>query len=504
MSGTPLQLYKSPKGNMLGKRTYVFDIFYQFSTDSKTQEESRRSKELIDSYKEQLKNFEEDLAKSHSEKSEAEAQLQTLRVEFNAIKDRSQQEESRDLASLRNERNSLETSLDTAKRDLQTQRAKHRRQTQSSLLGKDIMIDRLERRLGEAQQCNGTLQADKEALGVQLDHLRAAAQKQSRLSETLQKDKEDEDVLARTRAEVEKLMKLNAEKTAEVDSIRLQLEQLQATSATSSTSRPDWFTSVRGLGRSLRSVDVDRELHAIRQQEIGERQSRRRTYQIGEEIETPDLPRNSGNSKFQKSYKPSRFTKAGRDMCGHEPDDDEDADIEDEGENFNRRKGKQRQQDLDSDQEQSSSEGSSEESEGERDENDEEKDDFAVRMRYKRKGVRTKWTPDEQRININRLARSLLLYCLNAQHCYEIFARDGVSMERLTQFEEDPELYGPKLRNSRLDKRGLTTRKILNNDWNQALISKLSGEAEYIVDKCKDNRFGQQKINWPALFEERL
>ncbi|KAK7434139.1 hypothetical protein VKT23_020365 [Stygiomarasmius scandens] len=81
---------------------------------------------------------------------------------------------------------------------------------------------------------------------------------------------------------------------------------------------------------------------------------------------------------------------------------------------------------------------------------------------------------------------------------------DQVSDERLQQFYQDPANYGPKLRNSRLDKRGPTTSAILASHWNQALIHKLAAEADLIVSKCADDRFGHEPIEFKAMIHERL
>ncbi|THU95286.1 hypothetical protein K435DRAFT_612143, partial [Dendrothele bispora CBS 962.96] len=89
-------------------------------------------------------------------------------------------------------------------------------------------------------------------------------------------------------------------------------------------------------------------------------------------------------------------------------------------------------------------------------------------------------------------------------HSFEAFARPQVPDSRLEQFAHDPTRYGPKLRNTWMDKRAIDTKTMLSLCWNQALIAKLAAEAENIVQNTEDERFGSDAVDWKGLFRERL
>jgi len=88
----------------------------------------------------------------------------------------------------------------------------------------------------------------------------------------------------------------------------------------------------------------------------------------------------------------------------------------------------------------------------------------------------------------------------------EIFTRPGVSTARLAQFNDDPRTNGPKVRNTRLEKDGLTTTKMLRqSNWNQALLYLLTQLIGQIVRECPDKSlFGKRwkKIDWKALLKK--
>lgn len=104
--------------------------------------------------------------------------------------------------------------------------------------------------------------------------------------------------------------------------------------------------------------------------------------------------------------------------------------------------------------------------------------------------------------------RAILLAFFGCKHLYEAFVLPQVNDERLKSFREGDEeakaKFGPKLRNSQLDKRGTTTTEILNNEWNQTVMYRLSEECSEIASRAKDTRFGNEKHDWPAMIRKRL
>lgn len=100
------------------------------------------------------------------------------------------------------------------------------------------------------------------------------------------------------------------------------------------------------------------------------------------------------------------------------------------------------------------------------------------------------------------LSRRLICQAFHVQHIYQIFARDGVSEERLKAFQTAPEEHGPKLRNTRLDKFGISTRDLKKSHWNQTLIKLLSDTAKSIVSK-NDKKL-VKSIDWHKLFTARF
>lgn len=104
--------------------------------------------------------------------------------------------------------------------------------------------------------------------------------------------------------------------------------------------------------------------------------------------------------------------------------------------------------------------------------------------------------------------RTILLAFFGCKHLYEAFVLPQVDDERLKSFSEGDEeakaRFGPKLCNSRLDKRGTTTTQILESEWNQTVMYRLSGECSEIASRAKDARFGKEKHDWHAMFRKRL
>ncbi|KAJ3898165.1 hypothetical protein F5879DRAFT_812985, partial [Lentinula edodes] len=84
------------------------------------------------------------------------------------------------------------------------------------------------------------------------------------------------------------------------------------------------------------------------------------------------------------------------------------------------------------------------------------------------------------------------------------FARDSIPQERLELHIKDPAKYGPKLRNTRIDKFAPDTKAMKKSPWNRALIHHFAAKAEEIVAQCQDTRFGPEAIDWVDLFSDRF
>ncbi|KAH7871141.1 hypothetical protein F5051DRAFT_341734, partial [Lentinula edodes] len=84
------------------------------------------------------------------------------------------------------------------------------------------------------------------------------------------------------------------------------------------------------------------------------------------------------------------------------------------------------------------------------------------------------------------------------------FARDGISQERQELHIKDPVKYGPKLRNTRIDKFAPDTKTMKKSPWNRALIHHFAAKAGEIAAQCKDDRFGPEAIDWVELFSDRF
>ncbi|KAJ4001087.1 hypothetical protein F5050DRAFT_1561442 [Lentinula boryana] len=102
------------------------------------------------------------------------------------------------------------------------------------------------------------------------------------------------------------------------------------------------------------------------------------------------------------------------------------------------------------------------------------------------------------------LARDLLYEGFNVRNIWAIFARDGVSQDRLELHIKDPIQHGPKLRNTRIDKYAPDTKTMKQTPWNRALVHKFAAKANDIVANCIDKRFGPDTIDWVRLFSDRF
>ncbi|KAK1217315.1 hypothetical protein PQX77_020055 [Marasmius sp. AFHP31] len=99
-----------------------------------------------------------------------------------------------------------------------------------------------------------------------------------------------------------------------------------------------------------------------------------------------------------------------------------------------------------------------------------------------------KLTKTAKELNLKLMLRRIILEALPVKNDYldSIWARAGVSSERLAQFAADPIKHVPKVHNTHLDKRGQTTDDLKNSKWNRALIHRLEKLALDIVEKCRE------------------
>ena len=104
--------------------------------------------------------------------------------------------------------------------------------------------------------------------------------------------------------------------------------------------------------------------------------------------------------------------------------------------------------------------------------------------------------------------RAILLAFFGCRRLYEAFSRPQIDDNRLKLFKEgDAQAkaeYGPKLRYSRLDKRGTTTTEMLKSEWNQMVIYRLAEECKHIASRAKDTLFGKEEIDWSSMIRKRL
>ncbi|KAJ4466225.1 hypothetical protein C8R41DRAFT_926215 [Lentinula lateritia] len=111
-----------------------------------------------------------------------------------------------------------------------------------------------------------------------------------------------------------------------------------------------------------------------------------------------------------------------------------------------------------------------------------------VAKAYAQKGIRSSWSRSAQRNQLNKLARRIIRETLGGRKNYQLFVCPSVSDGRLKEFEQNPQAYGPKIRNTFIDKRGLTTQHLLEQPWNQQVTTIMAKNAEQIAKNCKDER----------------
>lgn len=101
----------------------------------------------------------------------------------------------------------------------------------------------------------------------------------------------------------------------------------------------------------------------------------------------------------------------------------------------------------------------------------------------------------------------MLREALDIKAYYEIVSKDFVSDERLKQFAQDAEKYGPMLRNTKMQIVGTQTSDLMASSWNRALLFKLSKSAEFIAYSLANNprRFGSPgTVDWGAIFRDKF
>ncbi|KAL0570289.1 hypothetical protein V5O48_011679 [Marasmius crinis-equi] len=160
----------------------------------------------------------------------------------------------------------------------------------------------------------------------------------------------------------------------------------------------------------------------------------------------------------------------------------------------------------DEDEDEDGAASSSPDSEGYDSSDLEESNRSRTKDKWLRKGRRKHWTKKQTKSQMNALVREVIREALHVEKNYQAFAREGVSAERLQRFHKNPDKYGPRIRNTFLDKTGDTTAELAQRPWNQALKSVLVELIEKIVRKSSDpKRFGKvKKRGWEAIVTERL
>ncbi|KAK7442265.1 hypothetical protein VKT23_016236 [Stygiomarasmius scandens] len=225
-----------------------------------------------------------------------------------------------------------------------------------------------------------------------------------------------------------------------IDSLEKEVTALKSSTASSSSGQQplepadQWFAYGR---KTLGGANVTAELLHAKASETSANRTRGNQYRLGNVIQTSStVP--WGNKK------PSRFTKAGRRARkgnpGGPPDSsDSDSDDSDDGEHGEQPSGSgggdppagNDNADISSDESEEGDDGKG------------ERDDHTVRRKWQRMGIQKRYTPGQQAINANRLARALVLTCLGSKYLFEAFARDSVDDDHLQNFNDNPDDYGP-------------------------------------------------------------
>ncbi|KAK7452217.1 hypothetical protein VKT23_012322 [Stygiomarasmius scandens] len=361
--------------------------------------------------------------------------------------------------------------------------------------------------------------------------IRSANEEKEKLVNAIQKRNEkiqkQNDTIARLEKEVNELKSSAASSSSEsrernemirnqkdtIERLEREVTELKSAASNSTGQTPlstgEWF----GPGRkTLGRAPVTDELLRARGAESSSRRTKGYEYRLGNVIQ-------SSSGVPWGNQKPSRFTKTGRRMRKGNPgwswlsltpaianqmmmDEVETADRHvfhgPSGEGGDGGRGDGRGNDCDGD-----ADISSDESEN-GDDGKGERDDHTIHRKWERMGIQKRYTPGEQATNANRLVHALVLTCLGSKHLFEAFARDSVDDARLQNFLADPEEYQPRLHNSRLDKRGVTTNDMLKSRWNQTLMHKLADEASFIFRNTNDKRFGDEQPDWVQMIRTRI
>ncbi|KAK1227272.1 hypothetical protein PQX77_009738 [Marasmius sp. AFHP31] len=119
-----------------------------------------------------------------------------------------------------------------------------------------------------------------------------------------------------------------------------------------------------------------------------------------------------------------------------------------------------------------------------------------------------KRTDKEQKNNLNLMLRRIVLEALPIKNDQldSIWAREGVSAERLGQSAKEAAKYGPKIHNTHLDKRGQTTDDLRKSNWNETLRHRLETLAHDIVARCPDAGYFPQQTDelFKVIFQKRF
>ncbi|KAK7438092.1 hypothetical protein VKT23_018258 [Stygiomarasmius scandens] len=486
--------------------------------DSALREKMKAEKKLMQQQSTSQREIEELRDSNQRELQELHATNQTemerLRNDKNKSDSRANSLE-RDVNSLKAEYQQALKLAEQAKNNLRTEAAQLQnevKQLKQTAEEKDSLIQQLQTAMQESQAAKdialGKLADEqKRAVDAQLLYESLQSQHQANI-EALKQDSNNKITeatgivkkyladLRQAKEQVQEAGNSVKDKTEEIARLQEEVAKLKTNSQTaqdSTSAAPSLFPDSR---QTLNGARVTAEFRRAAEAESSNQNASRPRYRLGGVIPTAQFP--WGNNQ------PSRFTTAGRRLraAGQENPDDSDSDGNagnngsGHGNNAGNN-GPNGQNHLESD---SSDEGET------GDDEMEERDDHVIRRKWERMGKKKKYTQQQQNINCSRLARDLVLACLGSKHLFEGFARDQVDNERLTNFHVEPTAYGPKLRNSRLDKRGTSTQQMLDESrWNQTLMHNLANEAAVIFANCADKRFGEgPKDGWYKMIRVRL
>ncbi|KAK7441165.1 hypothetical protein VKT23_016646 [Stygiomarasmius scandens] len=425
----------------------------------------------------------------------AEQAKDSLRTEATQL-----QNEAKQLKQTAEEKDSLIQQLQTAmKKTEAAHNASHEKAIQKlseANAAKDIALKKLadeQKRAIDAESLYESLQSQHRACQANIEALKQDANK--RIAEATGLLKKYMADLRQAKEQIQGAENLVKEKTEEITRLQEEVAKLKTNSQTAQDSAPapSLFPASR---QTLNGARVTAEFRRAAEAESSNQNASRPRYRLGGVIPTAQFP--WGNNQ------PSRFTTAGRRLRAAGQGDPDDSDSDDNAGNNGSGHGNNAGNNGPDGQNYLESDSSDEGENG--DDEMEERDDHVIRRKWERMGKKKKYTQQQQNINCSRLARDLVLACIGSKHLFEGFARDQVDNERLTNFHTEPTAYGPKLRNSRLDKRGTSTQQMLDESrWNQTLMHNLANEAAVIFANCPDKRFGTgPEDGWYKMIRVRI